>query len=174
MKVNEKLIQEIEKSGLPLEEALIFCAAVEMQRYGTLDWLVGISDIVQPENEHKYRINLCFHDPETDSIKLRWPLFETSKVSASFAEFTKLLSAKGLKYNGHGNNPLAFSILSKEDEGAFQQLWAGLENPDANKLAQITVNYYANTTYAKKLKDFFIEVAPTMYTTFEPKNTGMI
>lgn len=174
MKVNEKLIQEIEKSGLPLEEALLFCAAVEMQRYGTLDWLVGISNILQPDNEHKYRINLCLHDPETDSIKLRWPLFETAKVSASYAEFTKLLAAKGLRHNGHGNNVLAYSILSKEDEDAFKQLWSELENPSLERLAQITVNYYANTTYAKKLKDFFIEVAPTMYITFEPNKTGMI
>lgn len=174
MKVNQKLIEEIEQSGLPIEEALLFCAAVEMQRYGTLDWLVATSGIINTENEHKYRINLCNHDPETDSIKLRYPLFVTEQPDVNFKQFTEQLFARGVKYNGHVNTPLKYSILSATDEGAFLEFAGKIGVLDLNKLVAVTVNYYANTEYAKKLTDFLKSIAPSMYSTFEPNKSGLV
>ena len=174
MKVNPQLIETIEQSGLPVEEALLFCAAVEMQRYGTLDWLVATSGIITTENEHKYRINLCNHDPEMDSIKLRYPLFTGEQPDITFRQFTEQLYARGVKYNGHVNTPLNYSIVSADDEGAFLEFVRKVGKLDLNKLVAVTVNYYANVPFAKKLCDFLKGIAPSMYTTFEPDKSGMV
>jgi len=173
MKVNPTLLKTIEQSGLPVEEALLFCAAAEMQQYGTLDWLVINSGIISPDNEYKYRINLCFHDAETDTIALRYPLFIIEN-QGNYADFMKLLATRGIRHNGHPNNPRDYSIVGSGDEDAFAALQQKIKNLDIERLATVTVSYYANTTYAKKLADFLTGIAPAMYATFEENKSGMI
>lgn len=152
----------------------MFCAAVVMQKHGTLDWLLLRSGILTPENEHKYRINLCAHDPETDSLSLRFPLFVTSAPEVNFTDFMKMLASRGIRYNGHPNHILNYSIVSKGDEAAFQKVYSSIPNIDITRLVDITTSYYASTPYAKKLCDFLEETAPMMYLTHESSKTGLV
>lgn len=174
MKINPKLIQTIEAAELPVEEALLFCAAVELNKYGTLDFLILNSGIVSPENEHKFRINLCQHDVESDNLVLKVPLFVANDMGVTFTEFTKRLAERGITYKGHVNNPMTYSIVGGDDEKEFDALLTKLETPNINKLIDVVVNYYASTAYASKLSKFFKETAYMMYMTYQPPKSDMI
>ena len=173
MKVNPELIRVIQESNLPEEEALLFCAAVELQEYGVLNYILMAPGLITIDNEHLYRINLCEVDVDKPGIKykLRVPLFKDDGPSVSFNDFLKLLTEKNVRHNGHSSNPLSYSILSAEDDEALKTCMRRLKTTNIQRLADVTAEYYFNTTYAKKLKDFLLHIAPLMFNEPDVKDT---
>lgn len=150
MTINNKLITTIEDSGLDVSEALLFCFAVEHQEYDMLDKLLE-KNIITPDNEHYYRINLCTKDENTLDLKLKIPLYGSTGHRSMYSEFLdRLLGHQNMTEKGHIDNQKDYIVInaSKAAEIAFNELTSQIEDFDMDRLVEATIKFYRDVRFA--------------------------
>lgn len=155
--LNPKLLKLIEESELNKTVALVYCFCLENRLP-----IEDIVSIINEDNEAFLRINLTDRDYETNTYKLKYPLYVNDNED-DFNKLVKKLKELGFTSTGHPNNQLGYSVIDKADSTklAFERFY----KPDINfdKLVKAIVNYYAKTTMPKKLENFFDSIAEMEY-----------
>lgn len=157
--INQELINLIDDLDLDVDEAILFCLAVE---YDLLSVLIE-KELITEQNEHEFRINLTTMD-DNGNIILKYSLFNF-KESGQFAEYISKLKDAGLDINGFTFNMQDYSILTTDEETKKNFSTFVLKHPNFNldKLVKITCEYYQKVSTAKALRKFLITDAETMY-----------
>ncbi len=166
MQINPELLTQIEEDGLNKTEALLFCFALHYE----LDMSILQSKIIGEDNEMFYRINLTDRDIETNTYKLKIPVFLSEDYSDKFKELVKALKQRGFTSNGHPNNQCKYSVLDTSDmtKQAFERFY--YSDIDMNKLINCIVDYYARTEMPVKLVKFFDTIASIEYDSYTEQN----
>lgn len=120
--------------------------------------LDGKHSVFPYEKFQIYNINLCKVDLETGKNELRFPFFGYSS-NGEYEIFISLLEENYVGSRGHVNNQKGYSILTEEAEKEFYNLKSKLDPFDINRLVEVTVDYYRNTEFAKKLSGYLSETA---------------
>lgn len=176
MFINKDLVDLIKSQNLDLQEALFFSFAIEYQEFGLLDTVIN-SDIINPDTEPLYRINLCNHDIEKGQYKLKIPLFKSSNENDGFLKFLMHLSARDIGTRGHVNNQANYAIFTNDEDTKenYYRLVDSIKSFagefDALKLADRTAEYYKTVDMPVKLNKFLSTLAFTSYIGNEPKDT---
>lgn len=155
--LNPKLLKQIEEDGLNKTVALVYCFCIEYKLPKE-----DIACIINDDNESYLRINLTDRDFETNTLKLKIPLF-VNEDSEVFDKLIKKLKEFGFTSTGHPNNQLGYSVIDKTESTrlAFERFYK--PDIDFDKLVKAIVNYYAKTTMPKKLENFFDGIAEMEY-----------
>jgi hypothetical protein len=158
--LNPKLLKKIEEDGLNKTVALVYCFCVD-----NLLPIQDIGNIITDDNEAFLRINLTDRDFETNTLKLKIPLY-ISEHSDKFEMLIKKLKEFGFTSTGHPNNQLAYSVIDKTEATklAFERFYK--PDIDFDKLVKSIVNYYSRTAMPKKLENFFDGIAEMEYDNF--------
>lgn len=171
MFINKELVDFIEKQGLDVSEALMFCFAVEYDKeYGLMD-IIHNSDLIDATNEPIYRINLCDHDIENGKYKLKHSLFSNQTQSNEFLEFITLLSKNNMTARGHKNNQRDYAVITNDEntKTIFNQLAQTIKNQyqsfDIHKFVRKVVNYYETVEMPVKLDKFISTFGYSYYIT---------
>jgi hypothetical protein len=155
--LNPKLLKLIEEGGLNKTVALVYCFCLE-NRLSVED----ILPIINEDNESFLRINLTDRDFETNTFKLKYPLY-VNDTANNFDKLLVSLKQLGFTSTGHPNNQLGYSVIDKTESTrlAFERFYK--PDIDFDKLVKAVVNYYAKTTMPKKLENFFDGIAEMEY-----------
>lgn len=156
-----RLLNEFALTEREVSEGLFFGFLMSLKdKYPDLEsYMLDGQDSVFPyEKFQMYSINLCKVNLETGKNELKVPLFGYS-ADGEYEKFIALLEENYIGSRGHVNNQKAFSIISEEAAKEFYTLKAKINPFDINRLVQVTVDYYRNTEYAKKLAGYLAEIA---------------
>lgn len=168
MRINKKISEIIESSGLDKGLALTFLFLYENRFEPILDRL-----IITQEEEAKIRINLMKLDLVDDQMKLTHPLFETDELPNNvtvldFKNFTKQV------YKQIPESKRARINIGTESTIAFNNLVKNIESIDIDKLIKLTVYYYSNENYCVNIDRFLSEKAILLYDHFEEDRNDIV
>ena len=157
--INKEIIEKAEDLDMDVEAVLFFCFGVWA---GIPGFLID-KGMITSKNEHEYRINFTVIDDE-GRLTLRHPLFARDS-NASFDEYVEKLRKGGLQINGFGFNLQSYSIFTTDEEtiSNYNKFVLLTEKFDLDRLVEVTLEYYRKLTMAKKLSNFLLTDAPTMY-----------
>lgn len=161
MQINPELIDQINKDGLDMTEALLYCFAIEYK----LDVARVTDTFVDQDNEMFYRINLTDRDVISNTLSLKIPLFSPSNLG-EFGRFITALKARGFTSNGHPNNQVKYSVINTSNEAKTAFLSFYNEDTDFNRLVNCVVSYYERTEMPVKLDKFFNQLVGMEYDSY--------
>jgi len=161
MSINQELIDRINKDGLDMTEALLYCFAIEYK----LDVARVTDTFVNIDNEMFYRINLTDRDIVSNTLKLKIPLFSNT-FNDKFSELIKELKSRGFTSNGHPNNQVKYSVINTSNEAKTAFLSFYNEDTDFNRLVNCVVSYYERTEMPVKLDKFFNQLVGIEYDSY--------
>lgn len=161
MSINQELIDRINKDGLDMTEALLYCFAIEYK----LDVARVTDTFVNIDNEMFYRINLTDRDIVSNTLKLKIPLFSNT-FNDKFSELIKELKSRGFTSNGHPNNQVKYSVINTSNESKTGFLSFYTEDTDFNRLVNCIVSYYERTEMPVKLDKFFSQLVEMEYDSY--------
>lgn len=156
-----RLLKEFALTEREISEGLFFGLLMSLKdKFPDLEsYILDGEDSVFPyEKFQMYNINLCKVNLENGKNELKVPLFGYS-ADGEYEKFISLLEENYVGSRGHVNNQKGFSIITEEASKEFYVLKAKLNPFDLNRLVQVTVDYYRNTEYAKKLAGYLAEIA---------------
>lgn len=162
MNLNPELIAQIEEDGLNKTEALLYCFALHYN----LDMQVFMDKIIDEETEVFYRINLTDRDIESNTYKLKIPLFLSEDYTDKFLDLITALKQNGFTSNGHPNNQIKYSVIDTNDttKHAFNRFYHN--DIDLTRLINCIVSYYSRTEMPVKLSKFFDTIASIEYDSY--------
>lgn len=166
--INEELIKKIKEDNLPVDKALLFCFAVEYQEYGILD-VIFTTDIVDVSTEYLYRINMTRHNPETNLLELRIPLFKQESQKDDFDLFFRyLISDPSVVHNSR------LFTDDKETRRAFHVVREKIPEFDLNRFAKASIQYYKAPEYCKGLRGYLDANAYAQYYSYRETESNWI